>query len=223
MLPGRCRYIQRLGARGGHGSIIQVRWSPGSGPVRPAWRLRPGAPAGPTGHPRLRSPPSGVAPRLEANSTNSVRLPVLFPLPRRFPRPSLSAARSARPLPPSQLPRVPGWGGGEAGTALRPHGHPSEPEAEGAQGGAGHRPAGPTRAGPGPGSGLPWPPAGRGQPGEPGIVNWPGEAPRPLHNPPSGYPETTEVPIGRAEGQGTLEVGGRVEGEVAGGEIQGRG
>uniref|UniRef100_A0A8C9GX48 Tumor necrosis factor ligand superfamily member 12 n=1 Tax=Piliocolobus tephrosceles TaxID=591936 RepID=A0A8C9GX48_9PRIM len=97
--------------------------------------------------------------------------PAPFPLPLPLPSPIRP------PAPPPPIPRVPGWGGGEAGTAPRPHGRPSEPEAEGAPGGAGHRPAGPARAGPGPGAGLPRPPAGRGQPGEPGIAVRPGEAP----------------------------------------------
>lgn len=102
--------------------------------------------------------------------------PAPFPLPLPLPSPIRP------PAPPPPIPRVPGWGGGEAGTAPRPHGRPSEPEAEGAPGGAGHRPAGPARAGPGPGAGLPWPPAGRGQPGKPGIAVCPGEAL--LHTPP---------------------------------------
>lgn len=85
----------------------------------------------------------------------------------------LAGSAHQLPLP---IPRVPGWGGGEAGTAPRPHGRPSEPEAEGAPGGAGHRPAGPAGAELGPGAGLPWPPAGRGQPGELGNAVCPGEA-----------------------------------------------
>lgn len=117
-------------------------------------------------------------PGSEFNHTNTVGLPVLIPPPPSRPV-SLAPPSPQRDPPagsPSPIPRVPGWGGGEAGTAPRPHGRPSEPEAEGAQGGAGHRPAGPTRAGPGLGAGLPWPPAGRGQPGERGIVVCPGEA-----------------------------------------------
>lgn len=102
--------------------------------------------------------------------------PAAFPLPLPLPRPIRP------PAPPPPIPWVPGWGGGEAGTAPRPHGRPSEPEAEGAPGGAGHRPAGPASAGPGPGAGLPRPPAGRGQPGERGIAVRPGEAL--LHTPP---------------------------------------
>lgn len=129
-------------------------------------------------------------PRSASNHTNSVRLPVLVPPPPApFPWPLPLPGPIRPPAPPPPIPRVPGWGGGEAGTAPRPHGRPSEPEAEGAPGGAGHRPAGPARAGPGPGAGLPWPPAGRGQPGEPGIAVCPGEAR--LHSPPWAEQEPT--------------------------------
>ena len=129
-------------------------------------------------------------PGSEFNLTHSVRLPVLIPPPPApFPWPLPLSSPIRPPAPPPPIPRVPGWGGGEAGTAPRPHGRPSEPEAEGAPGGAGHRPAGPARAGPGPGAGLPWPPAGRGQPGKPGIAVCPGEAR--LHTPPWADQERT--------------------------------
>lgn len=113
--------------------------------------------------------------RLEFNHTVSGFLSSSAPLRPASLVPPSPLAGSAHQLP-LPIPRVPGWGGGEAGTAPRPHGRPSEPEAEGAPGGAGHRPAGPAGAELGPGAGLPWPPAGRGQPGELGNAVCPGEA-----------------------------------------------
>lgn len=154
--------------------------------------------------------------------TNSVRFPVLIPTP---PPPTCSRPVSLAPplpgqiRPPAPLPRsrwVQGWEAGKgAGTAPAPW-PPSDPEAEGAPGGgAEHRPAGPARAGPGPGAGLPLrPPAGRGQPGEPGIAV---AQVRPGCTPPWDCAEHLMGPVGR-RGKGP---GRWVEGEMSGGEGQG--
>nr|XP_020006877.1 tumor necrosis factor ligand superfamily member 12 [Castor canadensis] len=102
-----------------------------------------------------------------------------------WPASAWSASRSQRGgprththLPPRALCRARRASRPGARNSPPPHGRPSEPEAEGAPWGAGHRPAGPVRTGPGPGASLPWPPAGRGQPEELGIAACPGAFPR---------------------------------------------